>query len=374
MDETSFEPIEAETPHAVIAVDRAIGDLRRGGMVLLQDADGASLVLSSEYANAARLRRLAIASQGPVTLVLTAQRARVLGLARDDEPGVALTLPDAVDPAQVHDLSDPTTAPGDPSGARAVGLALATAGPRDLAAIRLAKLASLLPAILTGHLDAAEASATKRLLAVSAADIQRYGSTASGMLNRVSAAKVPLADAPDTTIVAFRPADGGSEHLAMMIGAPAPDTSVLVRIHSQCFTGDLVGSLRCDCGDQLRGAISFIAENGGGVLLYLTQEGRGIGLVNKLRAYELQDDGLDTFEANEQLGFDADERHYRVAAEMLGQLGIERVRLLTNNPDKIAGLERCGVTVAKRVPHSFPANAHNSRYLATKAKRGGHML
>jgi GTP cyclohydrolase II len=374
VDETSFEPIEAETPHAVIAVDRAIGDLRRGGMVLLHDGDGASLVLSSEYASAARLRRLAMASNGPVTLVLTAQRAKVLGLATDKAAGgVALTLPEAVDPARVHDLSDPT-APADPTGVRAAGLALAAADARDAAAVRLAKLSSLLPAVLTGRLDAAEASATERLLAVSAADILRYGNTASGMLNRVSAAKVPLADAPDTTIVAFRPADGGSEHLAMMIGTPAPGAPALVRIHSQCFTGDLVGSLRCDCGDQLRGAIRFIAENGGGVLLYLTQEGRGIGLVNKLRAYELQDDGLDTFEANEQLGFDADERHYQVAAEMLGQLGIEQVRLLTNNPDKIAGLERCGVAVAERVPHSFPANAHNSRYLATKAERGGHLL
>ncbi len=373
MDETSFEPIEAETPHAVIAVDRAIGDLRRGGMVLLHDGDGASLVLSSEYASAPRLRRLAMASNGPVTLVLTAQRAKVLGLEADDAGGIALTLPDAIDPARVHDLSDPT-APADPTGIRAAGLSLSAAGGRDMAAVRLAKLSSLLPAVLTGRLDAAEASATERLLAVSAGDIHRYGSTASGMLNRVSAAKVPLADAPDTTIVAFRPADGGSEHLAMMIGEPGSGEPALVRIHSQCFTGDLVGSLRCDCGEQLRGAIRFIAENGGGVLLYLTQEGRGIGLVNKLRAYELQDDGLDTFEANEQLGFDADERHYQVAAEMLTQLGIDQVRLLTNNPDKIAGLERCGVAVTERVPHSFPANAHNSRYLATKAERGGHLL
>jgi GTP cyclohydrolase II len=147
-----------------------------------------------------------------------------------------------------------------------------------------------------------------------------------------------------------------------------------VRLHSECFTGDLLGSLRCDCGDQLRGAIAEIARAGSGVLLYLAQEGRGIGLVNKLRAYQLQDDGFDTVDANEQLGFDADERVYLPAAEMLRQLGFERVRLLTNNPEKVAAMTRCGIGVVERVPHVFPANGHNERYLRTKATRSGHWL
>jgi GTP cyclohydrolase II len=149
---------------------------------------------------------------------------------------------------------------------------------------------------------------------------------------------------------------------------------VLTRLHSECFTGDLLGSLRCDCGDQLRGAIAEIARAGSGVLLYLAQEGRGIGLVNKLRAYQLQDAGFDTVDANEQLGFDADERVYLPAAEMLRQLGISRVRLLTNNPEKVAALTRCGIAVVERVPHIFPANDHNERYLRTKASRSGHLL
>jgi GTP cyclohydrolase II len=184
---------------------------------------------------------------------------------------------------------------------------------------------------------------------------------------------VPLAKAEDARLVAFRPGDGGTEHLAILIGKPDP-ANALVRLHSECFTGDLLASLRCDCGDQLRGAIAAIAASGGGVLLYLAQEGRGIGLINKLRAYQLQDAGFDTIDANEQLGFDADERVYLPAAEMLRQLGFTTVRLLTNNPDKVAALQRYGIAVAERVPHAFPSNAHNERYLNTKATRGGHFL
>jgi len=149
---------------------------------------------------------------------------------------------------------------------------------------------------------------------------------------------------------------------------------VLIRLHSECFTGDLLGSLRCDCGIQLRSAITEIAKQGSGILLYLAQEGRGIGLVNKLRAYELQDDGFDTIDANEQLGFDADERIYAPAATMLARMGIKRVRLMTNNPEKINGLTRHGIEVAERVAHSFPANGHNENYLRTKAERAGHLL
>ncbi len=175
-------------------------------------------------------------------------------------------------------------------------------------------------------------------------------------------------------IVAFRPSDGGVEHLAVIIGTPAPDQAVLARLHSECFTGDLLGSLRCDCGEQLRGAIAAIVEAGAGVLLYLAQEGRGIGLVNKLRSYQLQDRGADTLEANQQLGFDADERIYLPAAEMLRGLGFRRVRLMTDNPDKVAALTRCGIAVEERVAHAFPSNGHNEFYLATKARRFGHLF
>jgi GTP cyclohydrolase II len=162
--------------------------------------------------------------------------------------------------------------------------------------------------------------------------------------------------------------------VAIRIGDPDPQAGpVLVRLHSSCLTGDLLGSLRCDCGDQLRGAIREIAAAGGGVLLYLAQEGRDIGLINKLRAYALQDLGADTVDANTTLGFDDDERVYYPAAEMLRQLGISRVRLLTNNPTKIDQLAACGVEVVERVRHVFASNTHNERYLATKIARSGHL-
>jgi GTP cyclohydrolase II len=186
---------------------------------------------------------------------------------------------------------------------------------------------------------------------------------------------MPLEDAEAARLVAFRPADGGDEHLAIVIGSPDVREPVLTRLHSECFTGDLIGSLRCDCGPQLRGAIREIAANpGGGMVLYLRQEGRGIGLVNKLRAYTLQDRGFDTIDANEQIGYDADERVYRPAAEMLKDLGVSSVRLLTNNPLKLASLAPWGVEVKERVAHKFESNGHNEFYLETKARRAGHML
>jgi GTP cyclohydrolase II len=185
---------------------------------------------------------------------------------------------------------------------------------------------------------------------------------------------VPLEGAENTRVFAFRPDDGATEHLAILIGEPPRDQPVLTRIHSECFTGDLLGSLRCDCGDQLRGAIAEIGRQGHGLLLYLAQEGRGIGLVNKLRAYRLQDSGADTVDANRQLGFDADERIYLPAVEMLRQLGFREVRLMTNNPAKVDGLVRCGIAVTERVPHVFPSNEHNDRYLEAKAGRLGHLF
>jgi GTP cyclohydrolase II len=189
----------------------------------------------------------------------------------------------------------------------------------------------------------------------------------------VARAKLPLEGMPPTQILAFRASDDGQEHVALVIGAFAGKPP-LVRLHSECLTGDVFGSLKCDCGPQLREALRVIGHAGGGVLLYLRQEGRGIGLANKVRAYALQDRGLDTVDANRRLGFADDERDYGHAAAMLRTLGIERVRLLTNNPDKVKGLEAAGIAVAERVAHQMPANPHNADYLATKRKKSGHLL
>ena len=232
------------------------------------------------------------------------------------------------------------------------------------AALALARSAGLLPALWI--LEPAEADP-----AVSIKDIEREWEQPA--LEIVARAKLPLEDMPPSQIVAFRASDDGQEHVALIIGAFGGKPP-LVRLHSECLTGDVFGSLKCDCGPQLREALRIIAAAGGGVLLYLRQEGRGIGLANKVRAYSLQDRGLDTVDANRRLGFADDERDYRHAAAMLHQLGIDRVRLLTNNPGKVRGLEKAGIEVAERVAHQMPANPHNADYLSTKRKKSGHIL
>ncbi len=370
--------MDSETHGAAFAVDRATGDLRRGGLVVVTDASGATAALSAEYATPARLARLDSLPGGQTRLILTARRAQALGyLPRDAAvPVVALTLPPPLDPELIYNLADPSAAPAN-TPRHTSGLTPALAHARDTAAVSIARIANLLPAVLARSLNLDEdiEAWTRRnnMMHVDLADLHRRTEQAASTLRRVGSAHVPLAEAEDTTLIAFRPEDGGSEHLALVIGVPGPAAPALVRLHSQCFTGDLLGSLRCDCGDQLRGAVRRIAEAGGGVLLYLAQEGRGIGLVNKLRAYTLQDRGHNTFHANEMLGFDADERHYRTAAEMLRQLEFLRIRLLTNNPEKITALRRCGIDVVERIPHNFPPNPHNQRYLEAKAERG-HMI
>jgi GTP cyclohydrolase II len=229
------------------------------------------------------------------------------------------------------------------------------------AALELARSAGLLPALWL--LDPGVAQ-----LAISVEDIERDAS-----VEILARAKLPLDDMPPTQIVAFRASDDGQEHVALVVGAFGGKPP-LVRLHSECLTGDVFGSLKCDCGPQLKEALHIIGQSGGGVLLYLRQEGRGIGLANKIRAYALQDRGLDTVDANQRLGFADDERDYGHAAAMLRALGVDTVRLLTNNPSKVEGLEAAGIKVAERVPHQMPANPHNADYLATKRKKSGHLL
>jgi len=357
---------QPEVDRPMIAVDRAIAELRRGQIVEVVLPERRVAMLPAEAVTGQSLARLAALSPEPPTLLLTARRLAALGLGGEEGSVGRLTGPECGDAEQVSLLANPCAEAGaTPHPVLAPGDRL------DQACVTLAKLARLLPAALVVPRTAADVSDR---LTVSADDVLRHQVTVARSLRPVAEARVPLAQAENARIVAFRPSDGGIEHLAVVIGDPDPARPVLTRLHSECFTGDLLGSLRCDCGDQLRGAIAEIAAVGSGVLLYLAQEGRGIGLVNKLRAYQLQDGGFDTLDANLQIGFDDDERIYLPAAQMLACLDIHKVRLMTNNPNKVVALARHGVDVVERVPHVFPSNDHNQGYLRTKAQRSGHLF
>lgn len=353
---------------ATVAVHRAMGELRRGQPVALT-RHGAMLALiaAAEMPAEASAQLARYGSRSALSVVLTGMRALKLGLTDGDRGVVELRHPQGFDPALLRGLSDPEAAHRPDAG-----LSVVAGDAAGQAAIGLVKAARLLPAALLLRLDGDAVPAG--LVSLDLGLWDGFARDGGQTVREVTRAQVPLEGAEDAVLVSFRPSDGGKEHLAILIGDPDPAGVVLARLHSECFTGDLLGSLRCDCGEQLRGAISEIQTRGGGVLLYLAQEGRGIGLANKLRAYRLQDDGFDTVDANEMLGFDADERVYAPAAAMLRALGFTRVALMTNNPEKLAGLAEHGVEVAERVPHAFAANGHNARYLATKAERSGHML
>ncbi|MBE9604813.1 GTP cyclohydrolase II [Acetobacteraceae bacterium H6797] len=368
---------------AMRAVHRAVSELRRGTPVMLTRPEGGLILAAAETVGARGLAELGTAALSPPVLLLAPARAAALRHATApalatpvEEEAVAMLLPRALlAPEALRAFADPVIeALLPPSGE--TRLAMAPAGAD--AALNLAKIGRLLPALVAAPASTA-ALARLDIVSVSEADVLAYPLSAAASLARVAEARVPLEDAPEARIVAFRAADGGIEHLAILVGDPIgfaeKGGAPLARAHSECFTGDLLGSLRCDCGPQLRGAIARMAkEEGGGVLLYLAQEGRGIGLVNKLRAYTLQDQGLDTLDANRALGYGADERNFMVAATMLAALNVPRIRLLTNNPDKVAGLAACGVEVVDRVQHQFAANGVNDAYLQTKAQRFGHLL
>ena len=361
-------------PHEV---NRAVADLRRGDIVLLSDGTDAALIQAAEAIDDEGLARAIMLTRAQPVLATTLRRAIALDLAPDEEGRSAVELrpPADVSAGFLRELADPTVVrqvSDQPIGVTRVG-------PKSLAAaaIELAKLARLLPAIACFPIGPREGALIARregIIEVGLDQVFAHRTVLARTLRQVAEANVPLADAEHTRILAFRPDDGGTDHLAILIGDPKGPEPVLARIHSECFTGDLLGSLRCDCGDQLRGAIKAISSAGSGIVIYLAQEGRGIGLVNKLRAYKLQDTGFDTVDANLQLGFDADERVYQPAAEILRQLGFDKVRLMTNNPEKVAALAQHDIEIVERVPSIFPSNNHNENYLATKAKRSGHLF
>lgn len=355
-------------------IHRAASDLRRGVPVVI-GGEKPLLIVAAETAGTDAVNEMkAIAGGRPVLILAPARAAAILRAPISvDARAVAVALPESIQNIDVYQsLADPMAPQPTVQGV----LQAVPPPPLSDAAISLAKIGRLLPALLATTLQGhAEAVVTRHgLMEIAAVDVLNYSEAEVAGLRQIASADVPLNDAPDSRVVAFRTDGSAIEHLAIVIGRPEKNDAPLVRIHSECFTGDLLGSMRCDCGEQLRGAIRRMAEDGAGILLYLAQEGRGIGLVNKLRAYGLQDRGLDTMDANRALGWGADERNFLIGATMLRILGINRVRLLTNNPDKLDAMTACGLEVTGREPHLFAPNGVNDEYLATKATRFGHML
>jgi GTP cyclohydrolase II len=340
----------------------AIAALKTGRPVRIDSAEPLTVV-SVETADREMLDLADPESKAP--LLISGWRAAALSLANERDAAdparpVLITRSSWLDAGVARSLADP----GKDADRAPIGplqAALIQQEREAAAALKLARLAGLLPALWVVESMSGAASLTIDELAEARPEV-----------SLIARARLPLEDMPETQVAAFRASDDGQEHVALVVGAFGGKPP-LVRLHSECLTGDVFGSLKCDCGPQLREALRLIATAGGGVLLYLRQEGRGIGLGNKLRAYALQDRGFDTIEANLRLGFADDERDYEHAAAILHALGIEEVRLLTNNPVKVEGLESAGIKVVERVGHRMPANPHNADYLATKREKSGHL-
>lgn len=345
-------------------VARAIDALRRGWPVVI---DSALTVLAIESADQNRLA--AFEADAQANLLISASRAATLKLTNQraaafDAGPVMIARTPWLDLPAAMALADPATDLSHPFQGPFAALDVAHWDAAQ-AALELARHAGLLPAFFIHDHPAQGADQ------VTSSAIRLWD--APERLAIAARARLPVAACEHTEIVAFRSPEQAGEHVALIIGHPN-GTPPLVRLHSECLTGDIFGSLKCDCGPQLDAALALMAEAGWGVLLYLRQEGRGIGLINKLRAYELQDQGFDTVDANLRLGFPVEARDFGIAARMLTLIGQPRIRLLTNNPQKVARLEAAGIMVVERVPHQLPPNPHNVDYLATKRDRTGHKL
>ncbi|MET0605443.1 MAG: GTP cyclohydrolase II RibA [Beijerinckiaceae bacterium] len=350
-------------PHSdVIAVDRAIADYRAGRPVAIVDADQSILAVGIEGLDVDMATTLEKFAAGRARLVLPSARLRRLGVERTGPGAIALPM---IDLARIERLSLHTDAKIDAPVAPSIKL--------DEVAVELAALSYVLPAVVViplGEVGPVEASVVR----VDAASILGYRRAKLRELRIVGRAPVPLEGAPDTEFVVFRGGEGLRDHVAIVIGRPDFAEPVPMRIHSACLTGDLFGSLKCDCGDQLRDTAQGMAREGGGIILYLDQEGRGNGIANKMRAYKLQSQGFDTYDADEVLGFGLDQRRFDFGAEMLRQLGVTKVRALTNNPQKIGALKRAGLEVVSHERVLGRPTAENVRYLASKRDRAGHII
>lgn len=352
------------TPEQV-GVERGLAEFRSGRPVIVRSATEAVVLLPVDGLTDERLAGFKLlCAPGRPRLLITSRRARALGLEGAGPTGLAL--------GDLHDAAAIFSLAADAQVVRR--LDVVPVGDAAPAAIELAKLAQRLPALLVGDAGAAGVDGCDLPLMVVDADaVAQFRQAIIESLAVVAEATIPLSSGFPARFVVFRDAIGGTP-IAIIVGKPDLAQPVSVRLHSACLTGDVFGSRRCDCGDQLRLALPQLEQHGGGIILYLEQEGRGLGLANKIRAYQLQDVGLDTVDANTVLGFDDDERDYGVAVRMLQVLGCMRVRLLTNNPAKLESLSDAGIDVSGRVPLQGPINADNRRYLTAKATRAGHQL
>ena len=346
---------------ARLGVQRAVAELRAGRPVKIIDQDAVIAVAAAEMMGGAQIAAWHTATAGAAGLVLPAPRLRHLGVLANTASHVSV---DGLSADNIDELLFAVSRP-------APALLNRPADSSEAAALELVKRAYLLPAAVVLPLAKDDSSA---MVAVKRSAVENFHEASARSLTIAARTHVPLADTDDAEFVVFRGGDGLREQLAVVVGKPDPHKPVLTRLHSACLTGDLFASLKCDCGDQLRLAVAEIAREGGGVLLYLDQEGRGIGLLNKMRAYGLQQQGHDTLDADAVLGYGPDERRYEVASAMLALLGYRRITLMTNNPTKIAALESFGVQIVGHQRLIAGVNPHNHNYLSTKARRAGHML
>ena len=364
--------------NAMMRAARGGTELRRGGTVMLRLPNGAcGLCRAAELSNADDMTQLSHLAGSAPLLVLTAPRLLSLGrVLRDGYPVATVALPVTRQDA----FFDLAFGQNDHLTGGDFTIIAETAGSLADMAAQLLRNVKLIPAGLFVRLPLRDVAAQDRfarqhnMMIIESRDLDHHSHEAASVVKIVARARVPLAASEDSEVVMFRAEIGVEEHFAVLIGAGANSDTPLVRLHSQCITGDILRSLKCDCGDQLQAAMNLMAENGGGILVYLAQEGRDIGLMNKMRAYALQDNGLDTVDANHVLGFNTDERLFLPAARILQALDVSKIQLITNNPDKISQLEQCGIEVTERVPLSPNSNPHNRHYLKTKRNRTGHFI
>jgi GTP cyclohydrolase II len=351
-----------------IAVERALSEFRAARPVAIRSGDLLVLAFPAEGLTQRQIDFLQGAGRN-ARLIIPGEKARSTGEWTEAAAAVHLH-PITLEAIEGYIGHRHDGAAGGTSGYRPV---LTAPSKAENAALSLANLSLLLPAVAVADASSADLDRTP-ILSADAQDIIAFRDREARSLKIIARTHVPLDGAGACEFVVFRGGDGFRDQIAVIVGTPSPKRPVLARIHSACLTGDLFASLKCDCGDQLRGTVRAMSEQGGGIVLYLDQEGRGNGIANKIRAYCLQEEGFDTYDADEMLGFGQDQRRFDFAAEMLKLLGFTSVRIMTNNPHKVAALREAGLDVVSTHRVLARQTAHNAKYLAAKRDKGGHLL